>query len=70
MCEILPNDGTLIIDLTWSGNEEAEKVAVETGIPYVKIDVSISPSLLLLDKFLEYRNSTDVTLIFDNPNSN
>ncbi|XP_063910401.1 ionotropic receptor 25a isoform X2 [Zophobas morio] len=68
VCEILPNDGTLIIDLTWSGNEEAEKVAVETGIPYVKIDVSISPSLLLLDKFLEYRNSTDVTLIFDNPN--
>ncbi|XP_044270028.1 ionotropic receptor 25a [Tribolium madens] len=66
ICEILPKGG-IIIDLTWTGNEQAEKVALDVGILYVKIDISISPALLLLDKFLEYRNSTDVTLIFDNP---
>lgn len=70
VCETLPGGGIIMIDLTWTGNEQAEKVALETGIPYIKIDISISPALLLLDKFLEFRNSTDVTLIFDNPESN
>ncbi|RZC33968.1 glutamate receptor ionotropic, kainate 2, partial [Asbolus verrucosus] len=45
----------------------AEKVAADVGIMYLQVDVSISPSLMLLDKYLEFRNSTDVTLIFDDP---
>jgi uncharacterized protein (UPF0210 family) len=57
------------VDLTWSGSDQAEKVAQDVGIPYVRIDISISPSLRLLDQYLEHRNSTDVTLIFDDPSS-
>lgn len=69
VCESLSSGGTTIVDLTWSGSDQAEKVAQDVGIPYVRIDISISPSLRLLDQYLEHRNSTDVTLIFDDPSS-
>lgn len=59
----------MIIDVTWPGNEEVEQIASDVDIPYIRIDISISPQLSFLDKFLEYKNSTDVTVIFDSADS-
>lgn len=41
---------------------------IDTQIPYVKIDLSISPSLNLLDKFLEFRTFSDIAIIFGDTN--
>ncbi|XP_023311227.1 ionotropic receptor 25a [Anoplophora glabripennis] len=67
VCNAISIGVTLILDITWSSNDVARNLASDVGIPYVEVDVSISPALLLLDKYLDFRNSTDVSLIFDNP---
>ncbi|KAJ8982868.1 hypothetical protein NQ317_006418 [Molorchus minor] len=69
ICKALSEGGTMMLDLTWSSNDLITDLSLEIGIPYVKVDVSISPFLILLDKYLDLRNSTDVTLIFDDNQS-
>ncbi|KAJ8965569.1 hypothetical protein NQ314_004028 [Rhamnusium bicolor] len=67
ICAGLADGGTIILDITCSPGETARSLSMDVGIPYIKVDVSISPFLLFLDKYLDFRNSTDVSLIFDNP---
>lgn len=55
------------MDITWLGNEEVQGIIKDVNIPYIRIDLSISPFLKLLDKYLDQRNCTDVALIFNNP---
>lgn len=69
VCDSLANGSVAIIDITWSGNEEAQKIVNDMNVPYFKLDISMSPFLILLDAFLDFRNSTDVSLIFDDPGS-
>lgn len=55
----------MIIDVTWSGISEIELLSKKTNVPYIRLDVSLNPFLILLDEYLDLRNSTDVVLIFD-----
>lgn len=65
MCQALHKNARFVIDLTWSGAEKIAEFMRESRIPYERIDVSISPILTLLDKFLDLRQASDVALIFD-----
>nr|WJJ63357.1 ionotropic receptor 8a [Pachyrhinus yasumatsui] len=65
ICDGLANGVSLLMDFTWSGNEMAEQIVNNMSIPYIHVDVSIAPYLVLLDAYLDSRNSTDVLLIFD-----
>ncbi|KAG5868015.1 hypothetical protein JTB14_037908 [Gonioctena quinquepunctata] len=55
----------MILDVTWSGRDAARALSLEKSVPYVRIDMSMSPFLKLLERYLDFRNSTDVVLIFD-----
>lgn len=65
ICNILTSGFGLILDFTWSGNEMAQELVKNMSLPYLHVDVSISPFLVLLDSYLDSRNSTDVLVIFD-----
>nr|CAH7732582.1 unnamed protein product [Callosobruchus chinensis] len=64
ICDALSSGGSIFLDLTWGGNEEAKELSNTLSLPYIRIDVSISPFLEFLDKFLDVRNATDVALVF------
>lgn len=55
----------MVLDISWYGSEAAKEAAEDMNLPYVRADLSISPFLRFLDKFLDYRNSSDVVIIFD-----
>lgn len=65
ICASLSSGFGLILDFTWSGNEAAQELVNNMSLPYLHIDVSIAPFLVLLDSYLDSRNSTDVLVIFD-----
>ncbi|XP_044745802.1 ionotropic receptor 25a [Coccinella septempunctata] len=65
VCGRLSENISLIIDVTWSGISEVGVLAKKLYVPYLRLDLSISPFLVSLDEYLDYRNSTDVVLIFD-----
>ncbi|KAJ8936674.1 hypothetical protein NQ318_023141 [Aromia moschata] len=65
VCDAFSKGGTIMVDVTWSSSDAAKTLSEDVGIPYIKIDASISPVLKFLDKYLDLRNSTDVSLIFD-----
>ncbi|KAF5281024.1 hypothetical protein FQA39_LY05229 [Lamprigera yunnana] len=65
ICDSLQGNATVIIDVTWTGNEQVKSVSDELYVPYLRVDLSISPVLDLLDKYLTLRNSSDVVVIFD-----
>lgn len=64
VCEKLKEGTALIVDLSLYENEMIKNVTDNVNVPYVKIDLSISPILNFLDVILDYRNSTDVAVIF------
>ncbi|CAG9859593.1 unnamed protein product [Phyllotreta striolata] len=66
-CDTLSQGAQIVLDITWGKQEEAEQLFSSIGIPYVKIDVAITPYLDLLDSYLDLRNATDITLIFEDP---
>lgn len=65
ICDGLSNGISLLLDFTWSGNEDAQDLADNMSLPYLHVDVSIGPFLVLLDSYLDSRNSTDILIIFD-----
>nr|ALR72538.1 ionotropic receptor 8a [Colaphellus bowringi] len=67
ICQAFSNGAMMILDLTWTGNDLARTVSMEMDVPYLRIDVSLSPFFDLLHEYLNFRNSTDVALIFDDP---
>lgn len=69
VCSKLLQGTALLLDISWSGNELVKELAAVMNVPYIQLDVSISPWLLLLDKYLQVRNASDVVLIFDSPQS-
>nr|QBB73019.1 ionotropic receptor [Protaetia brevitarsis] len=66
-CHGFSNGGEILIDITWTGSDDVNEICKDMNVPYIRIDVSISPFLKLLDKYLDERNCTDVALIFDDP---
>ncbi|CAH1115801.1 unnamed protein product [Psylliodes chrysocephalus] len=67
ICNALSNGANIILDISWGKQEEAEPIFSNIGIPYYKIDVAITAHLDLLDQYLDIRNASDVTMIFDDP---
>ncbi|KAF5290625.1 hypothetical protein FQR65_LT01915 [Abscondita terminalis] len=67
VCNSFSGNATIVIDATWVGNEQSKKICEELHAPYFRLDLSISPFLDLLDKYLNLMNSSDVVVIFDNP---
>ncbi|XP_017782140.1 PREDICTED: ionotropic receptor 25a [Nicrophorus vespilloides] len=67
LCSGFSQGGTIILDISITGYEVIKDIADEMNVPYVKLDLSISPILRLLDKYLDARNSTDVALVFEDP---
>ncbi|XP_066148112.1 ionotropic receptor 25a [Euwallacea fornicatus] len=65
ICSALSHGFSLILDFTWSGNEVVQDLVNNMSLPYLHIDVSIAPFLILLDSYLDSRNSTDILIIFD-----
>ncbi|CAG9763323.1 unnamed protein product [Ceutorhynchus assimilis] len=65
ICDGLSNGFGLILDFTWSGNEVMQELADNRSYPYLHIDVSVAPFLMLLDSYLDKRNSSDILAIFD-----
>lgn len=65
ICDALNKGFNLILDFAWSGNEVAQDLTSNLSLPYLHVDVSVAPFLLLLDSYLDSRNSTDVVVIFD-----
>nr|XP_023029499.1 ionotropic receptor 25a [Leptinotarsa decemlineata] len=63
VCRNISGGAVLIVDLTWTGNELARALSRDKGLFYVRIDLSISPFLDILRKYMEMRNATDVTII-------
>ncbi|XP_074026588.1 ionotropic receptor 8a isoform X2 [Leptinotarsa decemlineata] len=63
ICRNISGGAVLIVDLTWTGNELARALSRDKGLFYVRIDLSISPFLDILRKYMEMRNATDVTII-------
>ncbi|XP_050513075.1 ionotropic receptor 25a [Diabrotica virgifera virgifera] len=64
-CNALSRGGNLVVDISWSENKQTKDTFVNATVPYTKIDVSIKPFLDLLDQYLTLRNSSDVTIIFE-----
>lgn len=58
-------DIRFVIDIRWGNKKLPSNFSEMLGVPYIKLDLSISYVLRFLEAFLEYRNSTDVLLIFD-----
>lgn len=54
-----------MLDMSWYGSDFAKNAANDLNLPYVRVDVSISPFLKFLEKYLDYRNSSDVVIVFD-----
>ncbi|XP_057657197.1 uncharacterized protein LOC130894392 isoform X2 [Diorhabda carinulata] len=67
VCNSLTNGGNLVLDISWFEDEEIRSLLLEAGVPYIKLDVSLAPFLNLLDGYLDLRNATDVTFIFEDP---
>ncbi|XP_066256016.1 ionotropic receptor 25a [Euwallacea similis] len=65
ICAALSQGFSLILDFTWSGNEVVQDLVSNMSLPYIHIDVSIAAFLILLDSYLDNRNSTDILIIFD-----
>lgn len=65
VCDSFSKGTTFVIDVTWIGNEEAHNITTYLNVPYIRIDLSISSTLSLLDKYLNLRNFTDVVVIFE-----
>ncbi|KAF2897577.1 hypothetical protein ILUMI_08598, partial [Ignelater luminosus] len=66
VCSSFTKGTTFVVDVTWLGNEGAQSITANLNVPYIRIDLSISPALNLLDKYLNLRNITDVVVIFEN----
>ncbi|GLV32024.1 Ionotropic receptor 8a [Carabus blaptoides fortunei] len=57
----------MVVDVTW-GNVDWVKLyqtALYADLPYLKMDLTIGPTLRILDAYLQARNGTDVTIIFE-----
>ncbi|XP_045462047.1 ionotropic receptor 25a [Harmonia axyridis] len=65
VCGVLSNNISLILDITWSGMSNIEALSKKLNVPYLRLDLSLNPFLVLLDEYLDFRNSTDVVLIFE-----
>jgi len=55
---------TAIIDMTWGGWREAEKVATANGLPYMRIETANHQFVKSADDFLRDRDAIDAALIF------
>ena len=55
---------TAIIDMTWGGWREAEKVAAANGLPYLRIETANHQFVKSADDFLRDRDAIDAALIF------
>ncbi|KAL0280963.1 UNVERIFIED_CONTAM: hypothetical protein PYX00_002104 [Menopon gallinae] len=67
-CGKLKQGVTAILDLTWSGWFRGKELAQSVGIPFLRVDVTISPFVKIFNDFLTFRNGTDAALIFENEN--
>nr|AVH87289.1 ionotropic receptor 1 [Holotrichia parallela] len=67
VCQGFANGAQLVIDVTWISSKHISELAKEMNVPYLKVDISMSPFLDILDKYLDQRNCTDVALIFSDP---
>ncbi|KAL3274820.1 hypothetical protein HHI36_019603 [Cryptolaemus montrouzieri] len=65
VCEAISEGISIIIDVTWTGMDAVEELSMKIQLPYIRLDLTISPFLTLLDEYLDFRNSTDVLIIFD-----
>ncbi|KAH1010063.1 hypothetical protein HUJ05_004423, partial [Dendroctonus ponderosae] len=65
ICDALSTGFSLILDFAWSGTEVAQDLTSNMSLPYLHVDVSVAPFLVLLDSYLDSRNSTDVVVVFD-----
>lgn len=67
VCSTLSTDVVLIIDITWEiVSMDLINFFRSTNIPYVHVDVTIRPFVRAFIKFIQYTDTHDVAMIFQN----
>lgn len=67
VCKYYEEGYAIVLDVTW-GNVNWVKLyqtALNADLPYFKMDLTVGPTLRILDAYLQARNGTDVTIIFE-----
>lgn len=67
MCSTLSSEMVLIIDITWNiVSMDLVNFLRSSNIPYVHVDVTIRPFVRAFIKFIQYTDTHDVAMIFQN----
>lgn len=67
VCSILSSSVALIIDISWDPLwPELTNILRSANIPYIRVDVTIRPYTRAFLKFVEFTDTHDVALIFEN----
>ena len=65
-CTALAGDTfSAVIDLSWGGWENVQKIVEASDIPYVHVEASNKPFVMALDDFLYQRDAIDAALLFE-----
>ncbi|XP_043275126.1 uncharacterized protein [Venturia canescens] len=65
-CAAMMSGITMLLDLTWTGWEQLQKIAASNTIIYRRGELAILPYIQALDDLLTDKNATDMALIFEN----
>lgn len=67
VCSFLSSGIVLVIDITWDPVwPELISLLRSSSIPYIHVDVTIKPFTRAFFKFIEFTDTHDVALIFQN----
>lgn len=67
VCSSLLSETVLVVDITWNIlSMDFVNLMRSTNIPYVHVDVSIRPFVRAFIKFIQYTDTRDVAMIFQN----
>lgn len=67
VCSTLPTEVVLLIDITWDiVSMDLINLLRSTNIPYVHVDVTVRPFVRAFIKFVQYTDTHDVAMIFQN----
>ncbi|KAK9885912.1 hypothetical protein WA026_013786 [Henosepilachna vigintioctopunctata] len=69
VCSTMSEKIAIIIDATWPGIDVIKEFSATVGIPYIRIDLTVSLFVPILDSYLDFRNSSNVAVICDDDSS-
>lgn len=71
VCQHYMDGYPIVLDLTWQNPNwiKLYQTSQLASLPYFKLDITIGPTLRILDDYLKLRNATDVTVILKDQSS-